>query len=520
MSLASQLGLLNAAGSELGVSRTWLEALTRVAVLLEALASRERLLAAPVEVPSGMEAEGRSFAAALGELARRVEAALEEIAAALADSRAPSPLSDDLENALLTLEAERDRLVERIGWSVGFEGRAATVHDLVAVLGEIETALASPRESRTGRPSDWLPGFSPDPLRMKIALRGGVAVIVAFLVPMVLGWPVNTMVAPIAFMTVVLTRGAAVQTVSSLAAVLALAWIVADLLIVYVAPHQGRAPLALVVPFVVAAAFAYVGTKQPKLAPLAPIGGLVVFLSVYGGMSMPTDVYAPYNTVSYMALALGVGLLFGRTMWPATAAGLFRKRVAAQLALCLDGVRSATASEEAGRGAHVAELVQGFAAQSAQLGPLHRQALLEPVERALDPDRRTRILSLALDLMDAVMAHHPGSLDALLDRGGERYQPLRAAIRGDETLLESMQAAVASLRGEAGHRASGLAAAHQAVGECLEALRASPSPQDHLSDEERRRCLVLLDSRRRLVLRQLEVEAWLGQWREAEAGRP
>jgi hypothetical protein len=126
-----------------------------------------------------------------------------------------------------------------------------------------------------------------------------------------------------------------------------------------------------------------------------------------------------------------------------------------------------------------------------------------------------------MDLMDAVVAHHPGSLEALLDRAGGRYQPLRAEIRrGDEALLESMQAAVATLRGVTAHRASELAAAHQAVGQCLEALRASSDPQHHFSDEERRRCLVLLDSRRRLVLRQLEVEAWLGEWREAEAGRP
>jgi len=71
-SLASQLPLVNAARTELGASPTELDALARLAMLLETLASRARVLATPIETPGGSEEEGRPLAAALTELARRV----------------------------------------------------------------------------------------------------------------------------------------------------------------------------------------------------------------------------------------------------------------------------------------------------------------------------------------------------------------------------------------------------------------------------------------------------------------
>jgi uncharacterized membrane protein YccC len=512
--LASQLGLVTAVRSELGVSRATRDSLARRVMLLETLASRARVLATRIEVPGALDAQGQPLIAALTGLARRVEAALEEIAAAVTASRAPSPFSEDLERALLTLEAERNRGID---WSAALEFRVADLRDLVALLGTIEAPLLSPLESSAGRRSPSLLSFRPDPLRMKIALRTGVAVVVAFLVPMALGWPVNTMVAPIAFMLAVLSRGAAVQTGAALAGVLALAWLVADIVIVYVAPHLGRAPFALVASFPLAAAFAYPAATRPQLALLPSIGGLILFLSVYGGTNPPTDVYGSYSTVCYIALAVGVGWLSGRLMWPATAAGLFRQRVAAQLELCLEAVRGEGESGGSARSRRATGLIQGFAAQSAQLGPLHQQALHEPIERALDPPRRARILALTTDLMDAAVGYHPGSLDPLLGRAGERFRPLRAAMqRGDEALLESMLSAVAILRGEAGQRSSGLAEARQVVAECVDLLRADPSSLTHLDDEENRLLLVRIESRRRLVARQLEVEQWLDDWYESE----
>jgi hypothetical protein len=71
-----------------------------------------------------------------------------------------------------------------MGSSEEFEGRAAYLHDLVALLGEVEEALASPNGISVERQSGPSRRFAPDPFRMKIALRSGVAVIAAFLIPM------------------------------------------------------------------------------------------------------------------------------------------------------------------------------------------------------------------------------------------------------------------------------------------------------------------------------------------------
>jgi uncharacterized membrane protein YccC len=507
--LASQLGLVDAARMEIGVSRATADALARLAMLLETLASRARVLAAPVELPPAPDAEGRAFAAAHRELARRVEAALEEVAVALTASRVPAPFAGDLERALLALEAERDRWFQRAGRSAALEGRVADLHDLVGVLRAVEATLAPDDGTRTAvQPGSPLQ-FRPDPLRTKIALRGGIAVIAAFLVPMSLGWPLNATVAPVAFMIAVLTRGAAVLTLTSFAAMLALGWLVADLCLVYVAPHLGRAPLALIVPFALAAAFAYVAALRPKLAMLPLIGGLVVFLSVFGGPSPPTDVYGSYNMVCYLAVALGVGWLFSRLMWPATAAGLFRRRVAVQLERCLEAVRGARESGDTGRGPRAANLIRACAEQSVQLGPLHQQAGHEPVERGLDPPRRAALLALATDLMDAVVGYRPVASEPLRARGGASLEPLLDALRrADEAVEGSMENAVDVLRGGAAPRVSDLAAAQRAVEDRVDDLRADPGRIPEFSDEEKRGFLVQLDSQRELVFRQLAIEDW------------
>ena len=515
--LAKQLPLVAAVRTELGVSRATADGLEHVAMLLVTLASRARVVANPVALPPELAAESGGFAAALTELARRIEAALAEVAAALTASRVPTGFSDDLEQALLALEAALDRLTPGIGRSAALAGRVTDLWDLVAVLRTLEAALSSPGESSAGRYSLSLASLRPDPFRMKIALRGGVAVVAAFLVPMALGWQTNTVVAPMAFMTAALTRGAGVLLLASLPGFLALGWLVADLLTVYVTPHVGRAPLALLVPFALAAAFAYIAAKRPKLAMLPSITGLIAFLSVFGGTGAPTDVYGPYNTVCYMAPALGVGWLLSRLMWPATAAGLFRQRVAVQLERCLEAVHGARDSGDTERGRRAADLTRACAAQAVQLGPLHEQARHEPVERALDQSRRAEILALATDLVDAVLGDRPGVAEPLLKRGGAPLRPLLEALRrAEEALLDSMQAAVDVMRGDTAHRASGLAAAQQAVEVRLEHLRADPGVIPELSADEKRRLLVELDSRRRLVFRQRAIEDWLAAWRTAE----
>ena len=518
--LAAQIPLVGAMRTELGVSQATADALEHVAMLLATLASRARVLADLVALALAAGEQRAPFEAALSELARRIGAALGEVADALTASREPTSFSDGLEHSLLRLEAELDRLPPRVSQRAALEARVADLRDLVGVLVTLEATLSSPRESSAGSRARSWPSFRLDPFRVKIALRTGVAVIVAFLVPMALGWPMNTVVAPMAFLTAVLTRGAGAQTLTLFAGALALGWLLADLVLVYVTPHLLRAPWALSVPFAIGAALAYVGARRPRLAALPSIAGLTALLPVFGGLSAPTDVYGPYNTVCYMGVGLGVGWVVSRLMWPATAAGLFRQRVAAQLTLCAETVRGAWEEGEAGRVRRVAQLIRGSAAQALQLGPLHRQADLEPVERGLDASRRTQILALVSDLVDAVLSDRPGVLKPLLERGGEPLRPLAEALRrADEALVTSLRAAADFLCGEGPQQSSGLAAAQQAVEDRLAELRAIPDPAPDLTAEERRQLVVGLDARRRLLFRQRAIEDWLADLRQVGGGR-
>jgi uncharacterized membrane protein YccC len=515
--LAKQIPLVAAARTELGVSRATADALQHVAMLLGILAARARVLADPVSLPPEVPVQGGGIDATLTELAGRIEAALAEVADALLASRAPASFADELEQQTLRLEAELDRVGRGVPGAAALAGRVADLRDLVAVLGTLQATLSSRGVYATASRAGAWREFRPDPARVKIALRCGIAVIAAFLVLLVLDWPQNALVAPIALIAAPTTRGAARQTLTGFAVFLGLGWLLADGISVYVAPQIGRAPLALVVPFAVAAVLAYLGATRPKLALAPVLVGLVALLSVFGGIGPPMDVYGPYSTVCYMAVGLGAGWVASRLLWPATAAGLFRQRVAAQLALCADAVRGARDAGDAERRRRLAPLLRGFAAQAVQLGPLHQQALQEPVERALDPSRREKILELATDLVDAVLGDRPGAAEPLLERGGAPLRPLLEALRReDETLLESMQAAVETMRGDAVVRGSDLSAAHQAVEERLREVSSSPDAIPDLTDEERRRLLVEFDSRRRLVLRQLALEDWLAVWRTAE----
>jgi len=516
--LAAQLGLLAAVRQELGVSRARVDALGHVALLLEALATRADALAAGSMPSEAMESRGRAFLAALDAFAQRVQAALQELARALEEARAPAPFADEVEQAHARLEAERSHLVQQLGWSAAFEGRAAEIRDLVVVLRTFEQAVTSAdRPSESGGAAS-AQRFRPDPLRVKIGLRSGVAVVAAFLVPMVLGWPVNTMVAPMAFIAAAFNRGAAVQTLVLLAGIVALAWLLADLAIVYAMPHLGRAPVALLYPFAVASVFAYLRSKRPQLAMLPSIGGLIAILPVFSGQGAPTDVYGTYNTVCYVAVGLGVGWLSGRLLWPATASELFRRRAAAQLALCLENIRGEPEADDGARGLRIQEFVRASAQGSTQLATLHRQATLEPVERGLDEARRAVLLGLLADLNDAAVGFQQGWPSGLAERGDRALRPLLERLdHQDAASVASLAVVAARLRGESPAPSPDLAQARQAVEDHLEELRGRLGSLSGLTDAQIRDLLVRIDSRRRLLTRQLAMEAWLAEWLEARA---
>ena len=119
--------------------------------------------------------------------------------------------------------------------------------------------------------------------------------------------------------------------------------------------------------------------------------------------------------------------------------------------------------------------------------------------------------------MDAIVGERSGALEMLPERGGDSIGPLREALRReDEALLASMQMAIDALHGGSVDPGSELASAHRSVEDRLAELRANPDAIPRVSDEQQRRVLVALHSRRGVVSRQLAIERWLADWRRAE----
>ena len=524
--LAGQLELVDAVRTELGVSRRAANELAHLAVELETVASLARRLSGPSESPIvSPENESSAGSAAQSELARQVEIVLQEVAASVRADLPAAHSSGDLERALVAVEAECDQIVDRLGPSPSQEGRLAELRDLVATLIEVESIRSSssyeaPPEAASRQPF-WL--VRPDPFRVKIAIRTGIAVIVAFLVPMTLGWPVNIVVTTFAFIVAAKpTRGALLETTVGLTAVVALAWLVADVAIVYFMPHLGRAPMALVVPFAVGAAFATISHGRPLFAMLPIVGGVVALTSIFGGMEPPTDVYGTYSLVCYMGVAITVGTLCSRTIWSTTVSGLFRQRIVAQLELYLKAVRlgptlggvreQSRTSGAIERDRRATDLIRAHTALSATPSDPH-----DSIEEGLDPSRQARIRVLSRDLMDAVIGDQR-SLDeaALAGHAGESLRKLLEALQHErEALAESMQASVDVMRGDVSRQSfdpTELAAARHTVDERMNALRADPDGLANLSDDQTRDFLGKLDTRGKLVLCQQAVEDWFRDW--------
>jgi uncharacterized membrane protein YccC len=510
--LSTQLGQAEAAQTELGVSRARLETLRRVALLLEGLASRERMLR---ETPAASAAP--ELAPALAELGACVEASLVEAAEALGAERAPGPHGEGLERGLAGVRAALARDPEEAALR---ESRVVDVADVVGGLHLLEESLDGLAPTSSPRtPSAPLFPLRLDPFRLQIGLRAAIAVCAALLGVMALGWDTNTTVAPVAFMLACTpTRGATAQTVLVLTGVLLLGWLLADLAIVFALPHLDRIPLALVLPFAVAGGLAWLGTKRPALAILPSVGGLLAILPVFGGMATPTDVYGPYSTTCYLALGVGVAWVSTRLFWPATAATLFRQGAAAQLELCLEALR-ADAPDAPTRRRLIARALGAHAAQTARLAKLHGQALHEPLEHALDEPRRAQWITLAQDLFDAVLT---ASLSpaARSDGGPEaRAALLEALDEAKATLASSIEATASTLRSASAPPAAPLAEVQGRAEERIDALRRAIAEGWAPDPTERASLLRRIHEQRVRSARQLAVEGWVTEWQTAAGDR-
>ena len=511
--ITGELALVEAARSELGVSREHADALTRVALVLETLSSRARELIRGAGALSVLD-EDRSLRAAALALADQIEQALERAAQALAEDRPLRPARETLDEALRALEREHDRGAAERSVTEGFAASLAALRDLVTGVHALEDALADDTRAAHARPGPGIARLRLDPFRTKVALRTGIAVTSVIVLVMALGWPMNAVVAPIAFLIAPLTRGAARQTLLAMLLMIGAGWIVADLILVHVTPELQRMPGVLLVPFALAATLGWVAATRPPLAMAPLLVGLVALLPVFGGLGAAADVYGSYNTVCYMTLALFTGAAFSQTMWPATSAGLFRARVAALLERCADAVSQAPGLEDTARHDAAVELIGAGAQHLAQLAKLDAQARHERVEQGLDDASRGALIVAMTRFVDAAASFRP------LRSEVAEHAPLApledAMAREDAALRESMARVAERLRGGDGEGRSTLVEARRATREAIDGLRARAEAAPGLEPAERRRWLIVLDSRRRLVERQLDLEQWLETTRSAE----
>ena len=403
--LGAQLAQLEAARAEIGVTEERVEALRKLALLLEAAESRIRSLrAGPREALLAHD-----VTAALGRFADHIDEAFGALATALEVAEITPETLATLEVACAAAETELRSLTEPSQSNPALSRRLPAFDDLVQLVLKLQQGFAEilaaegvlPKASRAEAvpESGW---SRPDPFRMQIALRAGIAVGVAILLPMSLGWSLNTLVAPIAFMLASIpTRGGAAKTIPVLLVVFAGAWLVADLLLVFAGPSLGSVPIGLLPAAALTAVTALVSAKKPQLEVVRTIGCLLALLPLYGGQAPPTDVYGSYSTMCYMAVAVGAGWAATHMLWPATAATLFRLRAAALLDLCRELLLQER-PDDAPR--QRSQALETFAAQLTGLGTLHVHAESEGVELGLDGQRRASLVARIQDLFDACLA--------------------------------------------------------------------------------------------------------------------
>jgi hypothetical protein len=501
---------------ELGVSGTRVATLRKVAILLEAAASRTRGLAQSLAGSGVSASPGDPLAAALAGLADEIEGALEAISSALLAAREPAPFGAALKAALLRVESLLGQQGGDGAQPAEWVRLAGVQRDLVALLGTLASALdarESPTEARGGRLST-LHWPRPDPFRVQLGLRAGIAVCAALLLPMSLGWSLNTTVAPIAFMVASIpTRGAAAQTVSLLALVVGSGWLLADLSIVFAGPVLDRMPLSLVPIAAVAGFMGFLSVKRPRLEMFRSIGLLLAFLPVVGGAAPPTDVYGAYSTTTYVGLAVLVGWAATHLFWPAAAGSLFAARAADQLELC--GSMLAAEPGDLERRSRAADALRRYTAQLESTTTLHAQAANETVERGLDTSRRLTLLALIQDLFDAVLASYRAGAHEAQEHGGgpENSELAEALAREREVFTASLESAILTMRGGGSLPTRDLAEAHAAV----TALRARLRAAADVPDVERA-LLERVDARDQIVTRQLALEDWLSDWVALAAG--
>ena len=550
--LIQQLGLVDQFRAEIGVTPARVQGLSRIALLLEGLASRARLLGRESGTESSPPAP--PVRAALAQVGAALNTALAKASHALAADLAPEPFAEALEQSLASFESERMAHLEaRIRDEA--EGRGGTdreadplsavapaLRDVVALLRSLEEALlglakqdgepkaGSAPEAAPGAAREW---FHLDPIRLQLALRAGIAcggVIVAMLA---MGWSLEEdllamiMAAILAFILAGAssTRGAGTTIATGLIAGILLGWLIADLATVLLFTHLDRMPLSLVYPFVIAGGAGYLIVRGSPLGPMGALFGmLTALLPVFVGDAPPQNVDTAYGLVCGLFVGLAAGLIAQRVLWPRTAMQTFTERAAAQLDLCLRALAGGErGSEGSVRSRAAAGLVTAYAKQLTLLGQLHAQAHSEPVERALDDGRRGELLALTQDLFDASLRaprFDPGETDAAHQDEEAAHASLRAALlQQEQAIAASITDTAQALRGAEIEPGPALGEARAAVEAGLDGIRGQRETARAAPAQQVDAFLAHLASRRELATRQLAIEGWLADWRAAAAAQ-
>ena len=524
--LLQQLELADLARDEIGVTPGRAQALSRIALLLEGLASRVRLLGRSVEPPRGApDPAGR---ATLAELGDELEAGLGEAARALLEASAPRRFADGLDRKLLELEGRWADAPDR-------GAMVPVLRDVVTLLRGVEEALLDLAHEGRGPGTQSLPRAAAaairkrpriDPLRLQLALRAGIAgggVVVAMLA---MGWTPEEDVLPMIMATILAfivagaspTRGAGRTLGAGVVFGILLGWLVADLASVLFFPQVQRMPLALAYPFLVALGGGYLIVRGSFLGPLGALFAvLTAVLPVFiADAALPTLEVA-YDLACGELLGVAFGLIAQRMLWPRTAMQTFTSRVAGQLALCISVRKRPQRTAE-----ETADLLSEYAKQLSLLGQLHAQAHAEPVERALNDERRMDLLTLVHECFDAVLRAPLWQSKAEVAATGEAAAALapllETLIHLDEELVASLEATAAALRGDGPPPDASLREARAAVEAQLDALRGRPELAAAADAAQTARFLARLASSSWLVDSQLRLEDWLAEWqRDREA---
>jgi uncharacterized membrane protein YccC len=543
--LIQQLGLVAQARGEVAVAPGRAQALTRIALLLEGLASRERLLRR--DVATGDRVSAAALFAALEQLGRDLDAALGEAARALAADRTPERFADALARPLARVESQ---WLARLQAHPGGGGEAdqertgalstlvPVLSDVVSVLRRLEDALvglasgqagsgADPvHKAQTAPIRDW---FRLDPIRVQLALRAGMAAGGVIVLMLIMGWNSDEDVLSFIFAPIVAfifagmfpTRGAGTLVGVGWALGVLLGWLIADLASAFLFTHLDRMPLSLLYPFAIAGGAGYLIVRGSPLGTFGALFGMITaVLPIFIGDGPPEDVDAAYGLVCGVMLGLATGRIAQLLLWPRTASQTFLERAAAQLELCLRALGGAEPPTERA----LADLVSAYAKQLAMLGQVHAQAQKEPLERELDDGRRAALLALTQDLFDTALRGRKAAAaaaEAPPPQAAAALAPLREALRREQAAVTaSIERVARALRGAAIEPDPGLREAHSEVSSCLDALRARGELAGVAEAGRSEASLAALADQRALSESQLAIETWLSDWRRAEATAP